>query len=446
MKKLALPIFMMFAASISYAQVDFDISDLPDINDIESSESNIGQSQSTTTSSSYTTQQGTYDSINIDGENQEQTNDNENTIPWIRNGWRVGMNVGPTFFAGDIMGETSDVISDMQIQAGFSLEKRICAPIDARLGTSSGRFRGSQATFSDGSKADVYFNNYYFDLDFNLKLDLVKMFYENTPFSVYLTGGIGYCKFISESKRLTNDDYVNHEDDECIIFPVGAGINFRIADRWNVNIEGVMKLANADNLDTRTANVYDKKLADMYGIGKFSIVYTFGGAKKDNVIIKEVIRYVEPLEEEVVTELPIEEEPTLEVVEPEPQIVAETTPTPIAPVEAPIAEPKQTKASANSTGDVMIPGLTYRIQILAKQDQTLKDKEIQQKYGSLGKIDTEVDTDGLKKYYVGSFQTLNTAITYRDILLKKGIKNAFIVPFKDNKRIDNQTARTLRGE
>ncbi len=430
MKKLVIPIIVSFCFSSIYAQVDFDISDLPDANEIESAETKTVQAQQS--------------SYNFDNNQVQASYDDEQT-PWIRNGWRLGLHIGPTVFAGDIMGEkNTDALSDMQIQAGFSLEKRLCAPIDLRLGISSGKIKGTQETYHSGAIADVYFNNNYFDFDIDLKLDLIKMFNENTPFSIFLTGGIGYCSFNADAKRISTDKEIAHVDGGSLMFPIGAGINFRIANNWNINLEGVMKLATGDDLDTREQNINDKALDDMYGVAKLGVIYTFGSKK--NVVVKEVIRYVEPLEEEVV-EQPIIEEQVEEIAEPEPTIVAETVPTQTV-VETPIAvaEPEPIKAPAKQTGDVIVPGVTYRIQILAKKEQSDKINEIQQKYGFIGKITTEVDKDGLKKYYVGSFQTLDGAKEYRDTLEKKGIQNAFIVPFKDNKRIDNQTARTLRGE
>lgn len=430
MKKIVIPIIASFWVSSIYAQVDFDISDLPDATEIESAEQKTVQ-----------TQQSSY---NFDN-NQVQTTYDEEQIPWIRNGWRLGLHIGPTVFAGDIMGEkNTDALSDMQLQAGFSLEKRLCAPIDLRLGVSSGKLKGTQETYHSGAIADVYFNNHYFDFDVDLKLDLIKMFNENTPFSIFLTGGIGYCSFNADAKKISTDKEIAHVDGGSLIFPVGAGINFRVANNWNINIEGVMKLATGDDLDTREQNINDKALDDMYGVVKLGVIYTFG-TKKD-VVVKEVIRYVEPLEEEVV-EQPIIEEQVEEIAETEPTIVAETAPTqPIEETPIAVAEPEPVKAPIKQTGDVIVPGVTYRIQILAKKDQTNKINEIQQKYGFIGKITTEVDNDGMKKYYVGSFQTLDGAKEYRDTLVKKGIQNAFIVPFKDNKRIDNQTARSLRGE
>lgn len=447
MKKIVIPVIASLCFSSIYAQPDFDISDLPDANEIESTETKMVQSQPTT--AKYSAQQGTYDAIKIDGENnQVQANDDDEQIPWIRNGWRFGVNVGPTVFAGDIMGEkNTDALSDMQFQAGFSLEKRLCAPIDLRLGISSGKLKGTQETYHSGAIADVYFNNQYLDFDVDLKLDLVKMFNENTPFSIYLTGGIGYCSFNADAKQISTDNEIAHVDGGSLIFPVGAGLNFRIANNWNINLEGVMKLASGDDLDTREQNINNKSLDDMYGVAKLGVIYTFG-SKKD-VVVKEVVRYVEPLEEEVV-EQPVVEEEIVETAEPEPQVVAETAPTQ-AITETPVVvaeetKPEPVKAPTKATGSIIVPGLTYRIQILAKKEQGNKINEIQQKYGFIGKITTEVDKDGLTKYYIGSFQTFDGAKEYRDTLEKKGVQNAFIVPFKDNKRIDNQTARTLRGE
>ena len=79
----------------------------------------------------------------------------------------------------------------------------------------------------------------------------------------------------------------------------------------------------------------------------------------------------------------------------------------------------------------------------SKNQDNLKEKiaidSIFKKSDPIIEIKTE---EGLHKYLNGSFYSLEEAVKYRDELVKKGYKDAFIVAYKNNKRVPNTSINT----
>lgn len=80
-------------------------------------------------------------------------------------------------------------------------------------------------------------------------------------------------------------------------------------------------------------------------------------------------------------------------------------------------------------------GYYYRVQLGAyknfqvKNKPAIKDESI-----------TEEKADGMNKYVVGVFKTFEEADAFKNDMRKMGMKDAFVVPFKDSKRITHKEA------
>lgn len=88
------------------------------------------------------------------------------------------------------------------------------------------------------------------------------------------------------------------------------------------------------------------------------------------------------------------------------------------------------KDGGNTPPSVDMKGVVFRVQIGAysKKLSTVIFKNA----GQVIEMKTE---DGLYKYSSGSFTTVQDAMKERDELVKKGYKGAFVVAYKDNKRV-----------
>lgn len=93
---------------------------------------------------------------------------------------------------------------------------------------------------------------------------------------------------------------------------------------------------------------------------------------------------------------------------------------------------------ADAEDTIKIPGRTYKIQVLALQNESKGQIDyIKKKVADKVPVTVE-DNEGMKKYMVGVFDTYYDAVKYRDILVKKGFKGAFVVVYFRDNRVSRQ--------
>ena len=99
---------------------------------------------------------------------------------------------------------------------------------------------------------------------------------------------------------------------------------------------------------------------------------------------------------------------------------------------------KKHESSASPEDMEVIPGRTYKVQVMALQTYVpARVRDIKSKVGT--KVPVVVDEDdGFKKYMVGEFNTYYEAVQYRDELVKKGFKGAFVVVYFRGHRVSRQ--------
>jgi len=106
---------------------------------------------------------------------------------------------------------------------------------------------------------------------------------------------------------------------------------------------------------------------------------------------------------------------------PEPEVVAEPVYVPIVPVEV------EEKPAA-------VPDLEFRVQIRASYGKPVSREELD-KFGIPDDIQEEF-TDGWYRYTVGSFDNLDDATDYRDLMRTSyGVYDAFVVAYLKGNRL-----------
>lgn len=99
---------------------------------------------------------------------------------------------------------------------------------------------------------------------------------------------------------------------------------------------------------------------------------------------------------------------------------------------------KKFESFADAEDTIKIVGRTYKIQVLALQNEAKGQIEyIKKKVSDKVPVVVE-DDDGMKKYMVGVFDTYYDALKYRDSLVKKGFKGAFVVVYFRDNRVSRQ--------
>ena len=102
------------------------------------------------------------------------------------------------------------------------------------------------------------------------------------------------------------------------------------------------------------------------------------------------------------------------------------------------ADTKKHESSASPEDMEVVAGRTYKVQVMALQTYNqARVRDIKSKVGT--KVPVIVDEDdGFKKYMVGEFNTYYEAVQYRDELVKKGFKGAFVVVYFRGHRVSRQ--------
>ena len=99
------------------------------------------------------------------------------------------------------------------------------------------------------------------------------------------------------------------------------------------------------------------------------------------------------------------------------------------------ADKAQEEKSAKETAG----GLAFKVQVGA-----YKKFDISAYFEKPKNMGTE-DIDGYKKYLVGYFDDLDKAEAFTKDMKKMGVKDAWIVPYKDGARISDEEAGTILG-
>lgn len=140
-------------------------------------------------------------------------------------------------------------------------------------------------------RTDAYFNaditEYQVATTVNLSNLLFGINHDRT-FYLYGTTGFGINYFRSEARRISNDNLINDygytKDLErkkdtrpnFFILPLGAGLDVKLAKRWYINLETVVRLSDSDQLDA----VESGKKNDAYYYTSIGLSYNFWEKKK----------------------------------------------------------------------------------------------------------------------------------------------------------------------
>lgn len=102
------------------------------------------------------------------------------------------------------------------------------------------------------------------------------------------------------------------------------------------------------------------------------------------------------------------------------------------------AQPQATTGgSAGSSGSTAAStkGIVYKVQIGA-----FKNKDLTKYFNNNKNFSGDVDADGTKKYTLGTFTDYWEADNFKKYLREMGVKDAWVVAYKDGKRIELKDA------
>jgi len=96
--------------------------------------------------------------------------------------------------------------------------------------------------------------------------------------------------------------------------------------------------------------------------------------------------------------------------------------------EAKVIDVSSGEASTNNTK--VSKGVVFKVQIGA-----FRNKDLSKYFGSSENFGGEVDSDGTQRYTLGNFADYWQADKFKKYLREMGVKDAWIVPYKDGRRV-----------
>ena len=85
---------------------------------------------------------------------------------------------------------------------------------------------------------------------------------------------------------------------------------------------------------------------------------------------------------------------------------------------------------ATTTNTKVAKGVLFKVQIGA-----FRNKDLSKYFGASDNFGGEVDSDGTQRYTLGNFKDYWQADKFKKYLREMGVKDAWIVPYKDGRRV-----------
>lgn len=359
--------------------------------------------------------------------------------------WQINANFGTSLFFGDIkqyrIAPVSNYENEWRFAGGFQLVKQISPVFGIRGQGLFGQVAGTRREWNR------YFESNYIEFNLNTTISLRNIIRKYQPkqfWDAYFIIGIGITNYNTEVYDLATKKVVQtvgYGNGKGIggrtlqgIMTGGLGLDFRLSNKVNLNLESANRIMNSDMMDGRVSGFK----YDVYNYTSFGISYKFGNTQKikksdeykyfsskdDKVKQTEYdYTYDQPIEPPVVDALTIE--PVVVVVPVSPPVKEE-------PVEIVVIE-----TQPDIVEEVVISGLEYRVQIRAKYGREISIQHLSNIYNiQVGQI-RKNNHNGFYIYTVGSFANYEQAREKRNYLRSyNGISDAFVVAFKNGQRLN----------
>ena len=319
---------------------------------------------------------------------------------------------------------------------GIVLTRQISPVISIRGQILMGNLKGRKELLSNGDTAYLNYRSDFLEENLTVKMsftDLIMGYKPNRSFTLYGIAGIGLSNFQGETYKYNTGIRVNkfgygsgngingYEIDGVGI--IGFGMTFKLSKTWNFTFENSMKFIHENKLN----EINSKIPYDLYGYSSFGLTYKFGFKKAAKNFPVKVSDQAKPkpteVKKEVVPAPKVETKPEVKKEVVAPPVVTEPKITPPEPAKQ---ETKQVEIIELFTG--------YKVQFIATIKAASFDN-LMLLYHLKEQI-REDHTDKWYRYSVGEFKSYIEASKYKRILnIRNKIKGAFVVKFKDGKRV-----------
>lgn len=321
--------------------------------------------------------------------------------PGFAKRWRIGLNLGPDFYYGDLNSSKFWPERSIGFATGLFGEYQATNVFGFRLQLLGAWLNGTKTIEVNGAPVDESFTGIVLDGTFNAQLNFTNLFSPyraSRNFFVYGTLGIGYAGWytklvnkVYDANTLNTDNPVNNFNGAMVV-PAGLGFTYRVGGRINVGLEWTFRTVFSDKVD-QTVGGYKY---DSYNYLAFGISINLGKGSSNKP-------------------------------EPRGYNIPVAAPAPTQPTPAPGPEPLQYTPPAQDVN------YDYTVQIFAFERHRYSAQWIKKRYKI--PVTVRVEKEGsLDRFLVGDFKTLQEAMRLRDQMIRLGIRDAFVVAYRNGVR------------
>lgn len=305
------------------------------------------------------------------------------------------------------------------------------------------------------SLIDLRFNSNLFEYNLNGKFDLSYAFWgtrKERRLTWYGMAGIGFANWrtslyktdsLIELSGTGNAGTGFSSRTSEIVFPLGMGLEYKLGNNWKLHFEQSFHIVNSDILDAYEGG----SLNDMFTYTSFGISYSFSGLTN---IGKRGSSEFGPM---------LLDYPDVEgyYLSKEKQMPADTTPSKpkflapeyegkmilpggavdtakdLAMQDDRMEEITIKRTSLPKTSPTVKRATTFHVQILATRNRV--SKQVLANKFNIKKRIIEYYNDDLYRYAAGTFDRYTVANTYAKILHEKGVYDAFVIAYRNGKRV-----------
>lgn len=339
----------------------------------------------------------------------------------------------------------------------INLKKHFSPVIAVGLNGYYGCVKSHKTTSGSGTPIDYSLAGSYGDINLRTFVDFNNLFWGrdySRKLSAYGWLGFGYgfwstglTNNSTAAYREVGDPVVGSTTGETykkggFVMPFGLGVNYRLNNNWALNVVGDYRLVFNDDVDVWRGGSKSDNLFFM-GVG-VSYYIKPGFTKSKSRVRKSKPKQVNYQEKKSNNqqEGTIKKEDKPKIVEPNRKQLGDI---PIYDIDYKATKSSSKGVSPNKKTSIEIleiqpqsssniKGIVYRVQILAKSSKLQSFQYLRDRYNINGDI-FEVYQDGVYRYSLGEFSNYRDAYQYSQGLKSKGIGDAFVVVYKDGKRI-----------
>ncbi len=322
----------------------------------------------------------------------------------MANSWQLGVNIGPDFYYGDL--GPSNLLPNRNIHMAGSVlfGRQFSNVFGLRLQLLFGGLTGEKKSPSGGKDITQSFSGSVLEFNTNATVNFVNLFSPYKPsrrFFIYGTIGIGMTNWRTQ-KTTTSPDGVSSIDTplqwkSAAVVPLGLGAYYSIGNRINLGLEWTFRMAFSDMVD-QTQGGFKYDVYDYLAVG-ITIKLGKGGKKS-----MKMLDYSHPV---IPTQIILPVQPETDYPRIAPPAIEESIP-----------------------GDYL-----YSVQVCAFSKHRYSTNWVRKHYHL--KQPVRMEKEGrMERFLIGNYKDIELARELCQSLIKQGIRDAFVVTYKDGVRLN----------